>query len=1285
MTFADELAGNARYRLEERIGAGGMGTVYRAYDMQRDTTVALKMLTYITPDLLAKFKKEFRALADVHHPNLITLYDLEQHESKWFFTMELVDGSNFIEHVRKVTFHDTATMTHPTLVDLTDSTDFTDSTDDDNFDTLNLDANLVNGEIPNDRVRLKRGTIEPPGAVALDIKRLRSILRQLVEGIHALHSTGQLHCDLKPSNVLVTDEGRVVILDFGLVTELGVSRVIKSGAVSGTPAYMAPEQARLKDLSPAADWYAVGGMLYTCLTGKAPFTGAVVKMLFDKQNRMPEAPKKLISAIPDDLNQLTMSLLAPSPKDRPTGKQILEIVGAQRNRQSVLISRGEADELIFVGREAQLQALKDAQQTVSTSHGVSVYVGAESGLGKTALIRRFRNKLKSEGGIVLKGRCYERESVPFKALDAVIDDLSAYLLTLSDQLVESLLPSSTAALAQIFPVLGRVKIVDRMKQVDAQLQPQELRRLAASALREILARIADKVPLAIFIDDLQWGDVDSAQFLATLVRPPEAPRFLLLMSYRSNEADFSPLLKVLRTRESGTSLDGDVRTIEVDALTEDEAAELAHFVLGKKQGEDPRQARQIAQEAHGHPYFVRVLAEVVASRGENFVLGSLSLDDVLWNEIISKLAPASIELLSTVAIAGRPISWDLVHNAALNTRTGDTNIVMLRKLHLIRTTGADHSDQVEAYHDRIRETVINNMSKDDQRKKHRRLGELLENEEIRQIEALAYHFYAAGLKSKACRYAKEAALRARKATAFDREAEYIARVIELEPPQEAANALFLYESLGIALVDAGKTAQGANALLKAAEYAPDLKSRSLKRQATQYLLESGRLEDGYKVAAECLAAYGMTIPASAREATFNMLKNVLRIKLRGGLEKFTERAEKDVAPEELEKIDICWAIASGSALGNQTRTLDFQYRALLHALKAGEPVRIGRSLTVEAGYFCAKNGKIAEKTSRILDLCMDIATRENNYENMGFTYIGLGMSGHLCGKWRTSSEHLEAGNKVWRTRCTGMSADVIRGETFRIHNLHMLGEIRELTRTLPNILANAIERDDRWGIASLRTACCITHWLALDDVATATENCGDLRTVKLKEKALTVQHVWHMISNSYTSIYVQDPDWIQTIAATISGSIPAIRRGMLYVIQIIRTSVSDAVIRLSLAALSMGLKDAPYETLIAQHIKKLRKEKQPQALGYAAAGSAGLARHQKRLEDEQKHLTDAIKWYREAEMALCEHACLWRLGELVGGDQGAQWQQLSFDWGRAQAIEKPKQLFRAFVPYDLVS
>ena len=657
----------------------------------------------------------------------------------------------------------------------------------------------------------------------------------------------------------------------------------------------------------------------------------------------------------------------------------------------------------------------------------------------------------------------------------------------------------------------------------------------------------------------------------------------------------------------------------------------------------------------------------------------------MWNEVISQLPLSAVNLLSTIAIAGRPIAWDLIHRATPEINTDDTSIIMLRKLHLIRTSGAGTSDQVEAYHDRIRQTVVSNMSEDDRRKRHLRLGELLEAEAVQQIEALAYHFYAAGEKAKACHYAQEGAFRARKSTAFEREAEYIARIIELEPPQEPEQALARYESLGTALVDAGKTAEGAAALLKASEYAPDLKSRSLKRQAGQYFLKSGRLEEGERLVSECLAAFGMTLPPTARESIINMIKTILKIKLRGGLEKFTERPEKEIPPEDLEKIDLCRAISAGSALGNESRTLDFQKRALYLALKAGEPRRIGRALVFEAGYLSAKNGITPAQSGRIIEKCIAIAKQNNDNEIIGYADFALGMTNYLCGKWSKSRHHLQKGNQVWRTRCTGMASDVTRGETHVIHDLHMLGEIREITRTLPSMLASATNCDDHWGMAALRTGFCISHWLALDDVKTATENCGDFRTKIRGKNALTISDAWDIQSNSYTAIYVQNAEWIESLASSFDAAIPAMRRGLLYVIQLVRIGLSDAVIRLSLAALSLGRKNAPYEKMIVRHIKKLRKEKQPYALGCATTGAAGLARHQGRAEDEHKHLAEAIKWFQEAEMALCEHACLWRFGELVGGDQGAQWQQKSVDWATGQAIAKPERLFRVFAPYDLAS
>src|SRR4029077_13665730 len=128
--------------------------------------------------------------------------------------------------------------------------------------------------------------------------------RQLSEGVCALHQAGKLHCDLKPSNVLVERTGRVVILDFGLVVEGDAVAHADDAFLAGTPEYMSPEQVSGLGLSPASDWYSVGVMLFEALTGRRPFRGSVREILDHKRWRDPPAPTDLVSDLPRDLDDL---------------------------------------------------------------------------------------------------------------------------------------------------------------------------------------------------------------------------------------------------------------------------------------------------------------------------------------------------------------------------------------------------------------------------------------------------------------------------------------------------------------------------------------------------------------------------------------------------------------------------------------------------------------------------------------------------------------------------------------------------------------------------------------------------------------------------------------------------------------------------------------------------------------------------------------------------------------------------------------------------------------------
>ncbi len=303
------------YEILSILGRGGMGIVYRAHDRKRGTTVALKTVIRANPSALYHFKQEFRTLLDLSHPNLVILYELISDGQDWFFTMELIDGVNFMQFVR-------SGFARP-----------------DSDILRNAGAEALLSRAPEEKPPSGREELGTPSLAVNDLKsvglsavqwgRLRETLRQLSEGLVALHDANKLHRDIKPTNVMVTREGRVVLLDFGLATELdhGECDPSSEGSVVGTVAYMAPEQAASMKVSSASDWYSVGVMLYEALTGRLPFTGKPLKVLMDKQMHDPPTPRTLVPDVPEDLGALCVELLRREPEARPSGRDVLRRLG----------------------------------------------------------------------------------------------------------------------------------------------------------------------------------------------------------------------------------------------------------------------------------------------------------------------------------------------------------------------------------------------------------------------------------------------------------------------------------------------------------------------------------------------------------------------------------------------------------------------------------------------------------------------------------------------------------------------------------------------------------------------------------------------------------------------------------------------------------------------------------------------------------------------------------------------------------------------------------------------
>ena len=722
----EPFRGTPRFELKRRLGAGAFGVVYEALDLERNSVVALKTLRRTGEEALYRLKQEFRALADIAHPNLAALYELLSDGHQWFFTMELVEGKSFHDYVLD-----------PEDVPI-------EQTEAEALDSIRDTATFDSPSELRPPVAAPRPLSGYPSA-RFHPERLRSSLRQTALGIQALHAAGKLHRDIKSSNVLVTRSDRVVLLDFGLVTELGLADDNDHSMVlAGTPAYMSPEQGAGQPVSEASDWYSLGVMLYESLTGQAPFAGTTAEMIREKQHREPRRPRELVSGVPEDLDQLCCDLLRRDPKRRPDGPEIIRRLGGEVGDRELASSVAGTRTSPFVGRAIEFAQLQEAFHDAEKGRAVTMAVHGGSGMGKTALVRRFLDALRSdERVVILAGRCFERETVPYKALDSLMDGLSRHLKNLTTSRAEALMPRDILALARLFPVLRRVEAVAAARRRVLEIQDvQELRRRAFGAFRELMARLAEEHPLILFIDDLHWGDVDSAALLEELVRPPDPPSLLLILAYRSEEAETSSLLRRVLPSKLGSE-------IVVDPLEPADARELADALLHDSPRKSEDMAEAVARESSGNPFFLSELARSVRSHGDLVAVRSegapeepITLDRVIASRI-ARLSPAVRRFLEIVAVAGRPVLFSVVNTAA-EPDPRENVIEMLRIHHLIRTRETENREEIETYHDRIREAVVAGLSDADLKSHHRRLAIALETSGQTDPDWLALHWKEAG-------------------------------------------------------------------------------------------------------------------------------------------------------------------------------------------------------------------------------------------------------------------------------------------------------------------------------------------------------------------------------------------------------------------------------------------------------------------------------------------------------------------------------------------------------------
>ena len=1241
--LSGEFQGTQRYQVRRRLGAGGMGVVYDAYDRERDRRVALKALIHADASGIYRLKREFRTLADVVHPNLVTLYELVAEDDEWFFTMELVEGVSFLDWVRPA-----------------------------------------------------------PESDALEEGRLRRALRELALGVRALHAAGKAHRDLKPSNILVTFEGRVVILDFGIAHELvapGDVHTSTETGLLGTAHYMAPEQVAGITAGAASDWYAVGVILYEALTGRLPFAGNTMSVMLQKQRTDPPPPDALTPDLPRDLVDLCTGLLVRDPIKRLDGGELLRRLGGGEDLSAApLLARHQTT---LVGRRTHFAALEAAFEATKRGAPVSVYLHGPSGMGKSTIAEAFAEHATIHGAVVLAGKCYERESVPYKALDGVVDSLTKYLRGLPEERVEALMPRDVLALARLFPVLQRVDAVaDAPRRALDVPDPLELRRRAVGALRELLSRIADRHPLLVWIDDLQWADADSTALLDDLLRPPEPPLLLLIASFRSEEIASKPFLAQLVARADGDTR----RELAVGRLAPEEADALAADLLEPAMPEARPFVETIVREAQGSPFFLEQLARFVLE-SEGVPVTGAGLTDML-DARIARLPEGARAFLETLAVAGRPVAFDVAHTAAGLAGDARPLITSLRGAHLVKPSGT--TDGVEIYHDRIREALAGRLRTSQIKWVHLRLAGALTDRGIDDPEALFEHLVGADDRDRAAVQAVSAARRAAEALAFDRAARFYRQAVELAPEGPDGHDLVqLHAALGEALANAGRPAEAAEAFLTAASAlgtrhsalggvegpsaerrwpSPDSRvpktALDYQRRAAEQLLIGGHNDQGLAVIRQLLGAVGLGMPRGPKRALLSLLAHRAQLALRTAVKRgltYRERPAEEIAEGDLLRIDVCWACAVGLTLVDFIVAADFQTRYLLMALDAGEPFRVARGLALEVGFTAAKGGPSRRETDRLVAQAGALAERLGSPREQGLAAMTAGSAAFLRGEWKRAAEMCAHAEQLLRERCTGVLWELTTSQTFLMSSLVYLGELGEVTRRLPAVLAAAQERGNLLAATEMRTRQHI-GWLAMDQAGEARRQVGEALT-RWSHTGFHRQHYNSLLALTNIDLYDGDA---AAAWQRLEEQWPRLTTSMLPRIQVLRAEATHLRARGALAASGSGpLPPSAREEMLAiaeRSATRLARERMPWTEPLVPLVRAGVAARRGDAAGAAELLAAAATGLDAADMRLHAAAARRALGELVGGERGRKLVEDADALMRAQSVKQPERLARVLAP-----
>ena len=725
----------SRYEILSHLGSGGMGAVYRVRDLQGDGDAALKVLNTAVDqgEVRQRFLREFSILSRIRHPRIVRPHQWGMYEGRPYFAMDYISGNS-------------------------------------------LDVWVKEGE--------KRAQLVD--------SHFFSLIHQIGEGLAHIHERGWVHRDLKPSNIMICEaDGNfaVTILDFGLVRlrqpkDLSLTQ---PGMTIGTVEYMSPEQIKGKWVDQRSDLYSLGAIMYEILTGTPPFTGAnPVSVILQHFRDLPRPLRTHRKGISAQLQQVVMKLLEKEPIDRYHSVEALlkslQRVGIQdsRYRESTLpVSLPSTPMLYpqFVGRDGEMKVLRDLVKEVQNGMRRVVLISGEAGIGKSGMMEELQGDARVLGMQVLQGNCYE---VNGRAYEPLIEAFSGEVHRHREGWDIGKLVDDEAGRGGALHLPGRQM---QIKHSD----PYPVMEMLA----EFIKRLSREQPMLLCIEDIQWADELTVEFLNLLRRDREQTPILLCLTCRRVEGASLP--ERIEEFFHSIEMQGDAH-LQLNNLTLTDVGHLAASMLGERN--IPKEiAQDLFEKTGGNPFFVIALVRELIATG---VVYREKEGKWVWQSVPKTLVPSGVAEIIRIRIKKLRLEQNKVLEYASVFRgafsfgliseiwRGDEFELLeiledLGRLGLIQDL-EDYEGRYRFCHVLFKQAIYQGLSEKKRELLHLTVGKSLENlyekGEDERLDDLAYHVSRAGDAERMRRYLVKAGRKALDSFAFARAVELFQTAFE---------------------------------------------------------------------------------------------------------------------------------------------------------------------------------------------------------------------------------------------------------------------------------------------------------------------------------------------------------------------------------------------------------------------------------------------------------------------------------------------------------------------------